>query len=94
MANQTIPVATASVYFHNGDLKGYRIVKSLTADLFHTDEGVWTLELLTKSGNSMLLAATTDNNKVRSFKSLDSIVNTLEKIGFKVDEMSYQIGKQ
>lgn len=93
MNNQTIAVTTANSYFKNGDLKGYRIVKTTATDLFSETGEAWMLELISKGNNRLLLGKTMDNNDIRLFKSLKSVVNTLEKIGFKVTELGYEAGK-
>ena len=90
---QTIAVTTANSYFKNGDLKGYRIVKTAATDLFSETGEAWMLELISKGNNRLLLGKTMDNNDIRLFKSLISVVNTLEKIGFKVTELGYEAGK-
>lgn len=90
---QTIAVTTANSYFKNGDLKGYRIVKTTATDLFSETGEAWMLELISKGNNRLLLGKTMDNNDIRLFKSLKSVVNTLEKIGFKVTELGYEAGK-
>ena len=87
---QTIAVTTANSYFKNGDLKGYRIVKTAATDLFSETGEAWMLELISKGNNRLLLGKTMDNNDIRLFKSLKSVVNTLEKIGFKVTELGYE----
>ena len=93
MNNQTIAVTTASSYFNNGDLKGYRIVETATTDLFSETGEAWMLELISKGNNRLLLGKTLDSKDIRLFKSLESVVNTLEKIGFKVTELGYEVGK-
>ena len=90
---QTIAVTTANSYFKNGDLKGYRIVKTTATDLFSETGEAWMLELISKGNNRLLLGKTMDNNDIRLFKSLKSVVNTLEKIGFKVTELGHEAGK-
>ena len=90
---QTIAVTTANSYFKNGDLKGYRIVKTAATDLFSETGEAWMLELISKGNNRLLLGKTMDNNDIHLFKSLKSVVNTLEKIGFKVTELGYEAGK-
>ena len=90
---QTIAVTTANSYFKNGDLNGYRIVKTAATDLFSETGEAWMLELISKGNNRLLLGKTMDNNDIRLFKSLKSVVNTLEKIGFKVTELGYEAGK-
>ena len=90
---QTIAVTTANSYFKNGDLKGYRIVKTAATDLFSETGEAWMLELISKGNNRLLLGKTMDNNDIRLFKSLKSVVNTLEKNGFKVTELGYEAGK-
>lgn len=77
----SVSLAQSSRYFRDGFLTKYRILR------FH---GYWLLELFVGSRWEPLSPARSSslNDDYRRFKSLDSVVKTLESIGFDVSTLT------
>ena len=87
----SLPIAKS--YFHSGTLKGFRLLKAAIS-LLHNGAAseAWHIILITEKDRQIWLCGCNAPGEPRYFKSLNSAVNILEKIGFKVNQMGYVHG--